>query len=188
MWLKTVHDRVNTCLSNFKKIIWTGCDFGNHTASQTQWDRGKKMSFFHGHISRSVNLCKYWSLIGFISIYLNAQFFLTAAYWHTQCMKTNSHPCPQPQEELGSLFETHELGNSLCHHGHKLLHFPILLNVALPYDLPYVWVCQLQRGGHQAKGCKGKGTSCAGDGKKFTLGSKWHQLIPTWTKWKSFLL
>lgn len=69
-----------------------------------------------------------------------------------------SHPCSQPQDELGSLLETHELRNSLCHHGDKLLHFPIQLHFFLPYDLPYVRVRQLQRGGHQAKGSQGKDT------------------------------
>lgn len=69
-----------------------------------------------------------------------------------------AHPCSQPQDQLGSLFETHEVRNSLYHHGHKLLHFPILLNVFLPYDLPDVRIRQLQRRCHKAKGGQGKGT------------------------------
>lgn len=69
-----------------------------------------------------------------------------------------AHPCSQPQDQLGSLFETHEIRNSLYHHGHKLLHFPILLNVFLPYDLPDVRIRQLQRRCHKAKGGQGKGT------------------------------
>lgn len=76
-----------------------------------------------------------------------------------KCMH-NSHPRSQPQDELGSLLETHQLRNGLCHHGDKLLHFPVQLQIFLPYDLPYVRVCQLQRGGHQAKGGQGKDT-CA---------------------------
>lgn len=72
----------------------------------------------------------------------------------------NSHPCSQPQDELGSLLETHELRNSLRHHGDKLLHFPVQLHIFLPDDLPYVRVRQLQGGGHQAKGGQGKDT-CA---------------------------
>lgn len=71
----------------------------------------------------------------------------------------DSHPCSQSQDELCSLLETHELGNGLRHHGDKLLHSPVQLDVSLPYDLPHVRVCQLQGGGHQAKGGQGEGAS-----------------------------
>lgn len=74
------------------------------------------------------------------------------------------HPCSQSQEKLGGLLETHEFWNSLRHHGDKLLHSAVQLHVLLPYDLPYVRVGQLQRGGHQAEGGQGKDT-CTRDSK-----------------------